>query len=356
MDRLLQLRPATWPWLIVILCVLVGTGCQDGTGPGLVTSPDEQSAAQGKPPQPPPPPADPAIVFNGEVEREQGLYVMNADGSNVTRILTEGFRFGWSWSPRGDAIALDGDLGDGRGIYRINIHVVDGVPTAMDATLLVADTVNSGVYRPAWSPVVPWWSSNGEQIVYTRYATGGEPHDLRRIEAVPAEGGDPVILYTSESGGAVDDAIWNRDATQIAFTEASLTSLSYKSIRILDVPSGVATTVLDLSWSQGVDGGPWDLDWARTQDALVFRAGPSGRNGYGAVYVMQKLAQPQTWGEPTFVVGGVRREEATTPTWSPDDSEILFSRDWGELQKINLGTGEVTRLGVNGKFPDWRRF
>ncbi len=61
-------------------------------------------------------------------------------------------------------------------------------------------------------------------------------------------------------------------------------------------------------------------------------------------------------GTPTFVVGGVRRDEAVTPSWSPDDSEIVFSRDWNELQKVNVATGVITRLGIDGKFPDWRRF
>jgi hypothetical protein len=64
-------------------------------------------------------------------------------------------------------------------------------------------------------------------------------------------------------------------------------------------------------------------------------------------------------GDPTFVVGGVRKDRAVTPCWSPDDSEILFCRDWSKLQTINLATGEITELTGRRdicKFPDWRRF
>jgi Tol biopolymer transport system component len=355
MNHHAHVRLLAWPLLMVVACVLLLAGCQDRSGPSLVTAPDDKSTVEGKKPEPPPPPlpADPAIIFQGDVEGEHGLYVMNADGSNVTRILTEGYFQGYSWSPGGDAIVLDGKLEPApwgaSHIWRVDIQVVDGVPIATNARILV-DHVDplgwSGLIRPAWSPVDPAWSTNGEQIVYARSSTVNP--DQLRIEVVPAEGGDPVVLYTSESGRGLDQPTWSPDANRIAFQEGSRTGAS--RIRILDVASGQVTTVLDDDWSQQVGAEPTHLDWARTQDALVFHAGDD-------VYIMELPS-----GSPTWVVGAVSpsgRDRAVTPCWSPDDTEILFVRDWSKLQTIHLTTGEVTDITGRrdvGKFPDWRRF
>ncbi len=245
MYLLARSRPAFGPWLFLFLFVVFAAGCQDGSGPGLATGPEAQSTLDKKPPQPPPTPADPAIVFNGV----DGLTVMNADGTNAKAILAAGSQ-GPSWSPGGDAIVLDGKLDGVGGIWRVDVRVVAGVPVATDARMLVEGPNDglTGLIRPAWSPVVPPWSSNGEQIAYTRNGVGGTPLEFRRIEVVPAEGGDPVILYTSASGAALDQVTWRSDATQIAFTEGG-------AIRVLDIASGQATTVLDASWGQQVGGG-----------------------------------------------------------------------------------------------------
>jgi Tol biopolymer transport system component len=315
MDRLSGFRPASWPWLIVLLCVVVAAGCQDGSGPSFVTAPDEKPAPEGKKPQPPPPPppADPAIVFNG-------LYVMNADGSNVTSIFPDGANP--CWSPDGDAIAFEyGSVIEGtKGIYRIEISVVGGVPTGTNARRLVSGFIK-----------YPAWSRDGTKIAFIDC-------DLWTLEVIPADGGDREVLYTFS--GSVGYPAWSRDGTQIAIADAT-------RIGILDLATHQITTVLDAT---PLGGGPACLDWARTQDALVFHAGDDT-----SVYTMQLPDGP-----PTFVVGGSRRNRAAMPTWSPDDSEIVFSRDWRKLQKINVATREVTDLmsggRSSGKFADWRLF
>jgi Tol biopolymer transport system component len=317
--------------------VLVAAGCQDGWGPSSTAVPDLKPGAEGKKPQPPPPPADPAITFHtGDKE----IRVMNADGSNETTIFTGGMNP--SWSPDGTAIAFDGPDGH---IWRIDVSVVGGVPTGTNARILVVeeDPNQSGIVgEPAWSP-------NGDQIAYKRYVVGGQPPEFRRIEVVPAEGGDPEILYTSESGGSVWFTTWSPDATKIAFVEGKLTG----PIRVLDVATGQATTVLSREWSEQY-GWPKNLDWARTQDVLAFDAGEGGRID---IYTMEL---PN--GTPTFLIGGPRRDRARMPTWSPDDQEIIFAQAKAgsgsvqELRKIDLNTREVTDLEVDGLNPDWRRF
>jgi Tol biopolymer transport system component len=318
-----------WVGAIAIACVLVAAGCQEGSGPSLTSAPDVKPGPEGKKPQPPPPPppADPAIAFDLDGE----IRVMNADGTNETTIFVGGGRL--SWSPDGTAIAFDGPDGH---IWRIDVSVVGGVPTGTNARILVVeeDPNHSIIGHPAWSP-------NGDQIAYERYGL------VLRIESVPADGGTPEILYTSESGGSVRFLTWNPDGTKIAFVEGS------RPIRVLDVATGQATTVLSGEWSEQY-GWPMNLEWARTQDVLAFDANEGGRID---IYTMEL---PN--GTPIFLIGGPRRDRARMPTWSPDDQEIIFAQAKAgagavnKLRKIDLTTREVIDLGVDGLNPDWRRF
>jgi len=309
-DRTFRL--AAWPHVVVIACVLLFAGCQDGSGPGLVTSPEGKPAFEGaKPPPPPPPPADPAIAFVAQ-RGGRNLYdlkVMNVDGSNVTTIYTAStVLFGLpSWSPDGHSIAFvkSNDL------WLIDVSVSNGVPTGTNARVLLDRST---------SVSHPDWSADGTRIAFVDVSIG-------TLEVIPSIGGATEVLYTSSPGVWPSHPAWSRDGTQIAFTEGG-------AIRILDRVTGQAGTALEAVGAQF-------LDWARTQDALTFEAGPGGVQG---VYILQLAV-----GTPTLVVAG-----GYSPTWSPDDQEILFSSSG--LSKVNLASGQITSLGVSGRpmWPDWR--
>ena len=312
-----DLRLAAWPHVAVIACVLLIAGCQDGSGPGLVTSPEGKPAYEAaKPPPTPPPAADPAIAY--VVQRANGdseLKVMNADGSNQTTIFTGTWLLNTpSWSPDGQSLtfAWNGDL------WLIDVEVVGGVPTGSNARVLLDRSEN--LFSPAWSPL-------GDRIAFVDVA-------LRTIETIDPATREEVVLYSSPSGG-LSSPTWNADATKIAFVEGG-------AVRVLDLGSASVTTVLESAWGQQFSGGPGALDWARTQDALAFSVG-SERGHDLAVYVMQLP------GTPTFVVAGAG------PTWSPNDQGILFVGRQG-FSKIDLATGQITRVGSTGMWPDWRRF
>jgi Tol biopolymer transport system component len=327
-----RFRSAAWPPLIVIACVLLLAGCQDGSGPNLTAAPDVKSVEEGVKP-PPPPPADPAIAFLGGSQREgYGIRVANADGSNATTIFEAAGDP--TWSPAGDAIAFvdgSGSVHDPRTFLTVfDVTIVGGVPTATNPRLLLEG--GELVMDTAWSPL-------GDRIAF---ADG-----IRKtIESISLGGGTPEVLYTSESGYIARHPTWSPDATQIAFTEGVD---GEEAIRILNVATGQATTVLDAAWSQQSPehSAIHFLDWARTQDALVFQAGDGTLN----LYIMQLPA-----GNPTFLVGGIRKDRAYEPSWSPDDREIIYVKDRGKLHTIEVDTQTITDLGVAGTRPDWRRF
>ena len=94
----------------------------------------------GKPPDDPPPPADPAILFVNN-----GIKVMNADGSNQTTLLSipDSGSSCPNWSPCGDQIVFEADI-NGQGIFLMNS---DG------GGLRKLVSTSFGVNDPVWSPV-----------------------------------------------------------------------------------------------------------------------------------------------------------------------------------------------------------
>jgi len=185
-----DLRLAAWPHVAVIACVLLIAGCQDGSGPGLVTSPEGKPAFEGAkpPPPPPPPPADPAIVSVTGTNRRTNLHVMNADGSNFTTIFSNSYNDSWrmspSWSPDGGSIAFIRSTGPSNAIVTeisaIDVDVVNGVPTGTNLRALFAGRFSP--FETAWSPL-------GDQIAYIHGTS---------IKTIPAAGGDPLVVYTRQ--------------------------------------------------------------------------------------------------------------------------------------------------------------
>jgi dipeptidyl aminopeptidase/acylaminoacyl peptidase len=327
-----RFRGARW-WLLggTVACVLAIAGCQDGVGPDLLTGPGPKLGEEGAKPQPPQPPADPAIVFKVR-ERTHGqvshrIKVMNADGSNVTALHTmvSGAICFPSWSPDGASITFCDQAPDlqGYNVMRIDVSIVNGVPVGTNLTTLVNRT--SYMSESLWSPV-------GDQIAFWDW-------DLRTLELIPAGGGTPEVLYTSI--GSYHWSTWNRDGSQVIFSERD--PAGGQAIRAVDVAAPHAvTTLLGLEFSQ--QHGNADIRWldhARTMNVLAFEC---AGDPAGSVYTLDLLG-----GVPSLVVGAVG-----APTWSPDDSTILFTN--GNMYKVNLATGVVTDTRVSGSYPDWRKF
>ncbi len=278
----------------------------------------------GKPPKDPPDPtpANPAIAYISDAT-SSSLMVMNDDGSNEAEVYRAQTRiYSPSWAPDGSAIAFHDIYTNTEGYYdrklwRIDVTIVDGVPQGSNPRILYPSISSN----PAWSPSPT--GTLGDVIAFPEHisdpSTGDITYLLRTVPATGlSEGEEATTLYTAPNGHSIYHITWRSDASQIAFREGVPGSVY--TIKVLDltvpVDSDNPTTVF----------GPvtyWisNLDWARTKDTIAFGAYEISPDQLNSVWTID-ITQDDPDQDPKFVVGG----RAGWPSWSPDDSQIAFTR------------------------------
>jgi hypothetical protein len=141
------------------------------------------------------------IVFARTQNTQAGypdIYVMNANGSNLTRLTTNPLTDNEpSWSPDGTKIAFHSNQNNNTDIYVMNAN-------GSNPTRLTADPdIDS---QPAWSP-------DGGKIAFTSHRNG-----LRQVFVMDANGANQTSL--TPGFGEHEDAAWSPDGTKIAFRKS----------------------------------------------------------------------------------------------------------------------------------------
>ena len=276
--------------------------------------------------------ADGRIVFSSD--RREGLdeiYAMNADGSNLTRIINHLDTYALVhpvWSPDGQRIAFTGAhlSGDFSEIFATN---ADG----SNLTLLASHPL-SGVHghndEPAWSPdgqrIAFESSRDGNQEIYVANVADGS--NLTRLTNHPASDKRPDWT----SGGADGRIVFSSDRD------------GNQEIYVMDAAGG--SNLTRLTNNPGDDDEPV---WSPDGQQIAFT---SDRDGINAIYVMNADGSNQT-----RLTGQIERNDE--PAWSPDGQYIVFEsrRDGNpEIYVMNADGSNQTRLtndpGADRR-PDW---
>ena len=271
------------------------------------------------------------IAFTGGTAPHSDIYVMNADGSNLTNLTNDlGRDQNPDWSPNGSQIAFEKNPDLSWEIY-------------------VMDPDGSNSVNLTNSPLVwdrdPAWSPDGSRIAFMRREPppGGNPE----IYVMNADGSQPTNLTNNSLSDESPD--WSSDGSKIVFE------------RLLppEFPQPGASDQTDI-YAMNADGSnqanltrnPY-LDnepaWSPDGSKIAFI---SYRDGNSEIYVMNADGS-----YPRRLTNDSYNEH--DPAWSPDGSKIAFttSRDGNyEIYVMNADGSNLTRLTNNTtdeNFPDW---
>jgi Tol biopolymer transport system component len=250
------------------------------------------------------------------------IYVMNADGTDQTRITTGGAAP--AWSPDGTRIAFASAR---EGNWKIYVMNADGTGVRK----LTNDPPTDGLWVN--SDGSPTWSPDGTRIAFHRYDRG-----FSEIMVMNADGSGVRQLTTSVEGTSHGVPDWSRDGSRIAFEEWLEGDPADHLILVMNsdgTDQQFVTAVSDVvntspAWSTD---GRIAFSGYRNEDIYVRNA-----DGTGAV---------QLTNDPALDLD---------PAWSRDDKKIAFTRYDYDTQSqgiyiMNADGSGLTRL-TNGPDSD----
>jgi WD40 repeat protein len=336
----------------VFMCVLLIATVCGATSFALAPKPDKPGG--GKPGGGDDPPADPAIVY---YHLNKGhLAVINADGSNTGIVAEPYFEDGKakyprapSWSPDGKHITYKLWEDSSKNYYSIcvlDVNIVDGKPQGSNHRRIATDT---------WLNFdAPVWSPNGDVIAFVAQIPKMSSYSLWLVNADGT--GTPTAIYTVGQNDYIRWPTWNPDGTEIGFIEEEKLASGGKerSIRIFDLETEQTTTVLGPTTDYYIG---YCLDWSNdgTKFAFVLDPPPDGGTPR-SLYTLDIATKTLTLVEGPRDYGGL----GWGLSWSPDDSEIVYSSTPGatgknNLMSVELSTDKSTMLVRNiAHMPDWR--
>jgi Tol biopolymer transport system component len=240
---------------------------------------------------------DPSFLF-------EALYVMNADGSDRTELVSATSVVDYRWSPDGTRIAFS--LG----------HMA-GSQLVSDLWVMRAD--GSGKMKLDSNAESPTWSPDGQQIAYV------QDNISPQIRIVSSAGGGGDRRLTPDSLATIQPA-WSPDGSLIAFV-----SVGPNELWVIRPDGG---GLLNLTQGQAQEDGPvWSPDGSR----IAFNTGPNDEPLESEVAVVNPDGSGRTTltHHPGFDL---------SPDWSPDGKRIVFVR-------TDNGDNEIYVMNSDGSNP-----
>jgi uncharacterized protein (DUF885 family)/Tol biopolymer transport system component len=269
------------------------------------------------------------IAFSSYREGESQIYVMDADGSSVTRVSRTGLRETRpAWSPDGQRIAFVRRMGNSNH----EIFVMDADGSNQIRLTNRPDTVES---EPAWSP-------DGRQIAFISNERPSPNTVMGRfhIWIGSLDGSEPRLL--TDIGGSNSSPDWAPNGRRLAFDS---TRDGNCEIYTVDIDG---SNLINLSNHPKHDTSP---AWSPDGQKIAF---VSERDGNQEIYVMDADGSNQV--RLTFST-----DHDKAPAWSPDGQYLLFYAEQGkmnvEIYRMRADGSERVRLTSHPDFdgfPTWQ--
>lgn len=293
------------------------------------------------------------IAFDSDIGGTFNLYVVNPDGSELTRITHhegDGSARVPQWSPDGTRIAF---FSDSDGTFDIYVIKPDGT----DLTQITRTEGDSGAWYPVWSPdgtriafhsnrdgtfdifVVNPDGTGLTQITRTEGDTGAmapqwSPDGTRIVFSSGQDGKSAISIANSDGSGLtqITDAEefefaltpqWSPDGTRIAF-EAYRADGETRDIHVVNPDGSDLNSVSHNEQGVSAEFAQWSPDGTR----VTFQ---SDRDGTFDVYVANADGS-----ELTQITRTEGDSGALNPRWSPGGTRIVFGNLVGDLYVVNV--------------------
>lgn len=300
---------------------------------------------------------DPAILFTNHIKKRSlgvSIHVMNADGSNTVRVLSDNLESGQrsdepQWAPDGARLVF---IQTKDGTDQVATVNVDG-----PSFTVVHASQASRLEHARWSPVS--LSDGEEKIAYVETplpATWGSKLVVSNVD------GSSRVGLVDLPGEFIMHLEWSRLGDRIAATVWDGTQSTLRLYEI-DCSAGCVSNGhidVNLSWplTSCSNGYSWSfMDQANTKDVIVTSAGEdcgaSGSDFY-TIDFTGSLVNPVVNRLTTTLL------DQDGATWSPDDSQIAFTAFTGRSREAFVmsadGTG-ASSLGAKMSEVnlDWKR-
>ena len=255
------------------------------------------------------------IVYEGydELSGDSDLYTMNADGSDVTPLTSDGAAKGHpEWSPDGTRITFESIGYESGSCCSRNIYVIDADGGNRQALTETPDVSIGENFDASWAP-------DGERLVFV--SNRGEPGGFagdRELYLMNADGSDETQLTDTDARTSDQQPAISPDGTQVAFASDRANSGSDDLFDIYTMGidgSNPTRLTFDGAYNSRLSSRSKAPAWSPDGSRIAFE---STRSGNPEIWVMDADGS-----DPVNVSNDLGVD--TEPAWSPDGSEITFT-------------------------------